>query len=516
MIVIIYEKKPKVIHMELDDYMYTKRVHKYDMSIPSDYNKVRKIYGKIITVRKYTKRLVSTVKKSKYKQTKLDDFITPLNGLKITRPPYLTRFRRVCKTSYCDFAQEKISKREWDMIQTLPKFMGFFNHIPEFNDFSYFDEVQEKLEAKGISFKNIYIHDVILFELIRRQIGFRDYTGLEKVKGFLYSDPFEGFLTNPTFFPSASDVSYVMTRIPAEFLMKFFHGLVREAIELKIIDTKILLGDGQFFRSNCNNNYRDDVAKKAKKYNDPEAGYCRHNGVMKGVGYDPWCFYAFMGSNRIIPVHFKMFAGNRNDNPAFRETFDELIDLDLGDWNLVITDSGPYSKRSLDFCIDKGVIPLIRARKNLKTHNTKELKKGYWFNEDYFPPGWSDDDVLTVYKLRPGVEKALAPNNTYYNASRMNTRGLDNAIKHRVLYYILDLLKAITAYKIGRPDLISKLRAFTLTREAVLFGLKPKLARDSGYKLLDNWHPNGRYNQGIDKKKSSKQLIKERKERLKF
>ncbi|MHA1899625.1 MAG: hypothetical protein ACTSW5_01925, partial [Promethearchaeota archaeon] len=71
----------------------------------------------------------------------------------------------------------------------------------------------------------------------------------------------------PDFFPSASDVSYVMTRIPASDLMKFFHDLVEEAVELKIIYPKILLGDGQFFRSNCSNNYKDDAAKKAKKYN---------------------------------------------------------------------------------------------------------------------------------------------------------------------------------------------------------------------------------------------------------
>lgn len=501
MIVIEYKRKPKIVQMELDDYIYSKKIKKYRMWISSDYNKVRKKYDKIVSVRKYTKRLLTTKKNSKTRQTKLDDFVTPLNGLKLTKPRYLTRFRAINKTTYDDFAHKKISKLEWDTLQTLPKFFGFFNNISEFNDFSYFDEVQERLEADGISFKDMFIHDVIMFELIRRQIGFRDYTGLEKIRGFLAINPFESVLTDPDFFPSAADVSYVMTRIPASDLMKFFHDLVEEAIELKIIYPKILLGDGQFFRSNCSNNYKDDAAKKAKKYNDPEAGYCRHNGVMKGVGYDPWCFYAFMGFDRILPVHFKMYAGNRNDNPAFRETFNELIQLDLGEWSLVIVDSGAYSKKSLDFCVENETIPLIRARKNLKTHKTRELKKGFWFNTDYFPPGWSDDDILSVYAIRPGVEKALSPNNTHYNASRMNTRGMENAIKHRVLYYILDLLRAITAYKVGRPDLICKSRAFTLTREAVLFGLWPKLARESGYQLLDEWDSCSRHNKKRDKRR---------------
>ena len=218
-------------------------------------------------MRKYTKRLLTTRKNSKIKQTKLYDFVRPLTGLKLTKPRYLTRFRTIDKTTYDDFAYKKISKLEWDTLQTLPKFFGFFNNINEFNDFSYFDEVQERLEADGISFKGMFIYDVIMFELIRRQIGFRDYTRLEKLRGFLAINPFKSVLTEPDFFPSASDVSYVMTRIPASDLMKFFHDLVEEAVELKIIYPKILLGDGQFFRSNCSNNYKDDAAKKAKKYN---------------------------------------------------------------------------------------------------------------------------------------------------------------------------------------------------------------------------------------------------------
>jgi hypothetical protein len=501
MIVIKYKKMPTIAYMELDDYILAKKITIFRMWIPRDYNAVRKKYQMIITVRKYKKTAAIKVKYPKSNQIMLHSFFSPLNGLKLSKPPYFNRFRAINKTSFDDFAQKKISKCEWDILQSLPKFVGFFNHIVEFNDFSFFDDLQHNLEAEGLSFKTMFIHDVIIFELIRRQIGFRDYTGLEKLKGFLSVNPFAKVLTDSSFFPTAADVSYVMTQIPAQSLMTFFHTLVREAIKLKIIYPKILLGDGQFFRSNCNNNFKDKEAKKAKRYNDPEAGYCRHNGVMKGVGYDPWCFYAFMGFDRVLPVHFKMYPGNRNDNPAFRDTFQELQQLSLGEWSIVIVDSGAYSKKSLDFCIKNKTIPLIRARKNLKTHNTKELKKGYWFNADYFPPDWSDDDVLAIYGIRPMVEKALAPNNTYYNASRMNTRGIENATKHRVLYYILDLLRAITAFKVGRPDLICKSRAFTLTREAVLYGLWPKLAQDSGYMLLDEWNIYARHNSEMDKQR---------------
>jgi len=42
----------------------------------------------------------------------------------------------------------------------------------------------------------------------------------------------------------------------------------------------------------------------------------------------------------------------------------------------------------------------------------------------------------------------------------MNTRGLDAAIKQRASISILELLKALTAYKLGCPDLMMMPTAF--------------------------------------------------------
>lgn len=486
MIKILYKIKPKIVQSEIDDYLGPTIIKEYHMWVPKDYRIVRKKYESLISVRIYTKKRSSPRKNDgDLLQTKIKDFICKPKSMQILKPQYLLRFRSVNVTCFGDFAEGIISELEWDMFHSLPKFTGYFNSIIEFNDFSYFDAIQGKLESEGVKFKGIFIHDIFMFELIRRQIGFRDYKGLEKIAYFLGFNPFKELTHNPSYFPSAADTSYVLKRIPSSYFMDFFHSLVAEALELGIIKSRILLGDGQFIRSNCNNNFKDTAAKKRKQYNDPDAGYCRHNGVRKGVGYDPWCLYAFMGFDRIIPVHFKMFPGNRNDNPAFRETFKEFLQLDIGEWDLIISDSGPYSKESLELCVNNHIFPLIRAKKNLKNFPTKELKKGYWFNMDYIPNGWSDDDVLKVYAIRPGVEKALAPNNTFYNASRMNTRGMESAIKHRVLYYILDLLRALTAFKLGRPDLMSKLSAFTQTRDAFHPGLWVKFAKESGYQTLD-------------------------------
>ncbi|TKJ20048.1 MAG: hypothetical protein CEE42_15110 [Promethearchaeota archaeon Loki_b31] len=129
----------------------------------------------------------------------------------------------------------------------------------------------------------------------------------------------------------------------------------------------------------------------------------------------------------------------------------------------------------------KGLIPIIRARKNLKTHPIRELKKGFFFNTNYIPDGWSDDYFFKIYSFRPMIEQGNSYNNTYYNAYRMNNRGMDAAIKLRSLIYILELLKALTAYKLGRPDLIMKPSASESSRHSNFRRMLPYEAQKSGY-----------------------------------
>jgi len=64
-----------------------------------------------------------------------------------------------------------ISQVEKMMLKALPGFTGFFEHVIYCNDLSFFDDVQEKLERKGFSFRNRFLHDIIIFELSRIHIG---------------------------------------------------------------------------------------------------------------------------------------------------------------------------------------------------------------------------------------------------------------------------------------------------------------------------------------------------------
>lgn len=479
MIVITYRIRTKIIQYQIDDYLTGIKREIYKMWVPKDYRLARKRFWWLYIHHGTAKKMQLTCPSPE--QTRIDDYIIQSIALTLPEKKYFCRFRSIPSVTYSDYAGEIISEREWSVIHSLPKFTGFFNNLFEFVDFHYFDEIQETLESNGVDFNGVFIYDTIAYELLRRLLGFQDFTGIEKMASFLRYNPLLGVLHDPFYFPFAAEVSYVLNNIPAEKLMDFYHDLVRQAIDLGIIYVRVAVLDGQFVRSNCNNNKNPDT----NHYTDPDAGYYRHTGKKLGVGYVVWSVYAYCGTwDRTIPVHFKLFPGNKNDKPAFRETLQELYDLNYGDWKMVLCDTGAYCQTNLDFCVSNGSVPLIRARKGLKTHPTKELKKGYWFNTRYFPAGWSDHDVMEMYAERPIIEAGQSANPTFYNQKRLNTRGEDMAIKNRVLTCILDVSRAITAAKIGRTDLLTKLNSFLSAREFVTSFSFQKLARDSNYLQL--------------------------------
>ena len=476
MIIILYRIKASIYQTQLSDFIGQKSIERYNMNVPKDYRIARKKFQWIPINRNRGKRAQPTTLSLPKSQKKIQDFIDWIPKLK---DKYLYRFPRVKIPHYEDFGLGVISKKEWDMHRYLKGFNGVFENLFEFNDFRFFQDLQGTLEDKGVSFKDMFIEDVLAYEMLRINLGFKNYSGIERMGKFLAYPPLFNITHDPNFFPAAQDISYVLTRIPAEALFEFFQRLVKECVDCGIIVPRILIWDGQFIRSNCSNNKE----KGNTKYNDPDAGYCRHNGVKKGVGYDPGILYAHC-FNRWFPIYFKMFAGNRNDILAFRETMEEFFVRTDYEWQVVIADSGPYSLQNMENMRSKGLLPIIRARKNLKTHPVRELKKGFYYNTEYIPKGWSDEYFLKIYSFRPMIEQGNSYNTTYYNTYRMNTRGLESAIKLRSLIYILELLKALTAFKLGRSDLIMKPTAFESSWYVNFRLALPRLAKESGYQIF--------------------------------
>ena len=473
MIIIKYKRKPTICQMQITDYINGKNIKLFDTSIKGVYGKVRKLFP-WVPVKRYRK--AKSFKSPPKSQKKIYDYI---NWIPKLPGKYLYRFPRVATTTYTDFASPHISKLEWDMLHFLPKYNGSFENIFELNDFSYFDEIQEKLESTGVSFKGMYLRDSIMVELLRINLGMENFRHLERIHNFnpfLISHLFMGDYS----FPSAADMSYVIKKIPSEYIFAYFQQLVKECVDCGIIIPRILMWDGQFIHANSSNNKKEG----AEKYGDPDAGYCRHNGTKKGVGYDPGILYAYC-KDRWFPIYFKMFPGNRNDSKAFMGTMKDFLKVTPYNWDVLLSDSGPYSLANLTYIRNQGILPIIRSRKGIKNQPVKELKKGYYFNTDFIPDNWTEEFYLKIYAFRPMIEQGNSSNNTYYNASRLNTFGMDSAEKNRAFLYILELLKALTAYKCGRPDLIMKPTAFENTKDIYWQDRHPQIAERNNYKILD-------------------------------
>ncbi|MHA1285001.1 MAG: hypothetical protein ACTSQP_21065 [Promethearchaeota archaeon] len=91
-------------------------------------------------------------------------------------PRYLKRFRDVAVVPESEINYDGISRVEILRLKVLLGFTGFFEHVIHCNNFTYFDDLQEKLESNGISFRNRFLYNMIIFELSRIHINIDNYT----------------------------------------------------------------------------------------------------------------------------------------------------------------------------------------------------------------------------------------------------------------------------------------------------------------------------------------------------
>ncbi len=89
-----------------------------------------------------------------------------------------------------------------------------------------------------------------------------------------------------------------------------------------------------------------------------------------------------------------------------------------------------------------------------------------------------------MYAIRPRIEEGNAQGNGQYNGKRMNIRGKEATIKYITLIYILMLLKALTAYKLNRKDLMRFPTAFSLLDAGKWKGFDSLVEQISGESLM--------------------------------
>jgi len=461
--------------MQVTDYVYGIKKRVFVMKNPNDYRKAMKLIHSVPRTPKRKRGRKKDLTKLFYS---LDHFIKKGN-LTPTKPQYLTRFRDVRVIPESELDYEGISTVEKMMLKALPGFTGFFEHLITYNNFSYFDDVQEKLETRGVSFRNRFLHDIIIFELSRIHVGIDTYTAYMNAIRFFQANYLQTVLHDPNYFPDVDLVSHALRALPLEALKRFFFDLLEETYEYKIAKNRILIWDGQFVHSNASDHFNEEKGS----YNDPDAGFCRHQGKIYGVGYKVSTIYAYCG-DRSVPIYCELFPGNKDEYSVFKETFEHFFDLGLGTPSLILADAGPYSLENLKWIFEKGIIPLINSHKSVKNQNVKKLTDQFYVNMDFVPASWSEKELISLMNIRSEIERQFSHIIVVYHARRANVRGLEMVSKHRYLILILDLLKINTAYKLGRPDLIGKARTFTMTKGVDFYSVFPKIAKKDGFDIL--------------------------------
>jgi len=461
--------------MQITDYISGPKIIVFIASVPKQRiegvklltsvpRKKKKKRGRKKDIHKLFYRITHFIKKGE---------VTPI------KPSYLRRFRDVKVLPESEIMYPQISNVEKLMLKGLSGFTGFFEYLLYCNNFAYFDDLQVRLENRNITFKNNFLHDIIIHELARIQIGIDNYTSYMNAIRFLQASFLINVLHDSEYFPDVNIVSHALKVIPLDEIKYYFYDLLEESYEFKILKNRILVWDCQFVHSNSSDNFN----KEKGSYNDPDAGFCKHNGKIYGVGYKAATIYAYCG-NRYIPVYCELFPGNQDEYSVFRITFIHYFALGYCNPLIVLADAGPYSLENLRFLFDLGIIPLINAKSNIKHQKVKKLNEFFYVNMDFIPESWTDEEIIFLMNIRSGIERQFSHNIVVYHARRANVRGIEMVSKHRFMILILDLLKINTAYKIGRPDWIGKCRIFTATKRLDFDSIFPQLAKQQGFQIL--------------------------------
>jgi len=124
----------------------------------------------------------------------------------------------------------------------------------------------------------------------------------------------------------------------------------------------------------------------------------------------------------------------------------------------LIGDAGPDSHDSNKVVIDYGVIPIIAARANSVGYILK-TDSGNNFRGEYIPRMYHRL-LGKLYNLRTIVERKNSNEVVGYHRSKMTNRGIELAKIFVSVPNITALLTALTAFKVGRHDLIRAPSAF--------------------------------------------------------
>lgn len=381
-----------------------------------------------------------------------------LEGPYLTTFPFmhLGRFQSVQSVVQVDYCSSPLLTDSWQYYQEVDSFTGLFQDMIALNCFAYWDTVEAEIREKGFHPKGFTVVEFIKWEMLRHSTGITSYTDAQRIFQNYDPEKLKGAFEKPSHIPAPYHASHYYKWLTPVHFRTFFQKLVEDCIDLKIIIPRIAIADGLIFRTWAGNFTLDRWMKPT----DPGASITVHNKKMLGKCYNAIIFYAWCG-DRWLPVDLYTITGSANENSLFQPLVEKFLDTSPHKWTVLLYDTGACSAENREYLKNVGIISGITARSNIKKSVVLDLGNRKFCFADDIPDGMSLEQYKRLLNHRSQIEAGFSGFTTFHHMKQMNTMGRDAAEIHVLKYLILQLLHAIAAYKVNRPDLLMMYSAFS-------------------------------------------------------
>ena len=403
----------------------------------------------------FTEKVKKKIKKSRpvsIFQTIISEFSDNISSfIKTVRVPYKIK---PIKVHSSDYMEGILPTDQIIAFNNYPNFNGYLSNIlslnPSLDDF--FTKMQA-VEGYNPQTNILNFNNIIKLEMARCKLGYVNIDSFVAEFNQNLKLRIELGIQSKELLSVRSYHRNLMTI--GSSLNEYGEILIQECRDLKLIGSKIAIWDRRFFE--CNSNGIKN--KKTGMFSDPDAGhYVKKTGkysVLVGTGYTDTCI---VDDWWMLPVYWDAVSANKNDNTIFISTAEDYLSSTAIKPIFLIGDAGPDGHDSNKVVLNHGVIPIIAARANSVGYILK-TDSGNHFRGEYIPRIYHRL-LGKLYSMRTAVERKNSNEVIGYHRSKMPNRGIEWARIFVSVSNIAALLTALTAFKVGRHDLIRAPSAF--------------------------------------------------------
>lgn len=258
--------------------------------------------------------------------------------------------------------------------------------------------------------------------------------------------------------PSRKMISRTIDRYGCEIYYQIYRDMASQCMDLGLARGRVVALDGTLIKSGCS------PYPGRGFFTDLGADTYVRNGVLRGVGH---LMVDCVDLEYGLPLYSERFKGSRHEAPLAVDVLDGYYDWYGFYPEILVLDKGHDSDELVQQVEERGVDLYVQSREYL----SQELIRvsDYWtVRLSRLRPEEENPAFLRrVFSLRTEVERNFARKKTCYRWSRMPNRGVEEAEFYVAVCSITSLLTAVTAYHVGRPDLVCAPKAFSRLNTAL-------------------------------------------------